>query len=91
MSRKQELDQPNLHQLVKRDNFCILPFVHQYVATTGAVNLCCVADYTDPIEENISTLDKAWTSPAMQESRRRMLNLAVLCATSRASPVIEWL
>lgn len=74
MSRKQDLDQPNLHQLVKRDNFCILPFVHQYVATTGAVNLCCVADYTDPIEENISTLDKAWTSPAMQESRRRMLN-----------------
>ena len=45
----------NLRKQVK-DNpaFCIMPFNHSYVTTTGAANLCCIADWGNPIEANVS-------------------------------------
>tara|TARA_B100001094_G_scaffold254327_1_gene253041 strand:- start:774 stop:2036 length:1263 start_codon:yes stop_codon:yes gene_type:complete len=45
----------NLRKQVK-DNpaFCIMPFNHNYVTTTGSANLCCIADWGNPIEENVA-------------------------------------
>ena len=63
-----------MHQLVKKDNFCVLPFVHQYVATNGAVNLCCVADWDNPVSEHVSDLTTHWTSEKMQKIRQTMLD-----------------
>ena len=49
-----------------------MPFTHQYVTTTGAVNLCCVADYANNLGQ-ITDLSTAWSSPELIAVRERML------------------
>jgi len=72
VQQKQEQDQLNLKQLVKSDNFCVMPFTHQYVTTTGRVNLCCIADYGNDLGA-VSDLKEQWSSPEIVEVRKRML------------------
>ena len=55
MIDKQENKKLNLHQLVRKNKaFCIMPFNHSYVTTNGNANLCCVADFGNPIETDMS-------------------------------------
>jgi len=72
VQQKQEQEQQNLQQLVKSDNFCVMPFTHQYVTTTGRVNLCCIADYGNDLGP-VTNLKEQWSSPEIVEVRKRML------------------
>ncbi|WP_419909870.1 twitch domain-containing radical SAM protein [Hoeflea sp.] len=52
--------------------FCILPWIHQHIATTGAISPCCefdgqVANLSD------STLDEAWNSKQLADVREAFL------------------
>jgi sulfatase maturation enzyme AslB (radical SAM superfamily) len=68
----------NWQQQVRNNpNFCILPFIHAYVGTTGEVNLCCSAEH--PPEDwrpdgQTQTLDKIWTGETYQAIRESFLN-----------------
>lgn len=49
-----------------------MPFTHQYVTTTGRVNLCCIADYGNDLGQ-VDDLEKQWQDPELQRVRARML------------------
>lgn len=68
---------PKWKELAKTNPyFCILPFTHSYITTVGAAGLCCVADWSDPIEENVMGKDisEIWEGEKYQEIRRKMIN-----------------
>ena len=50
-----------------------MPFTHQYVTTTGAVNLCCIADWANPVEERVTDLGTSWEHAELVAVRERML------------------
>ncbi|MFI5347942.1 MAG: twitch domain-containing radical SAM protein [Elusimicrobiota bacterium] len=52
--------------------FCILPWLHQYVATNGRIQSCCLA-IEGVADLKTSTLSRAWNSPGMRGLRRNML------------------
>ena len=60
MSKKYDLDLES--QVKNNPAFCSMPFVHQYIATDGLVNLCCIADYDNPILNKVQghDLQKIW-------------------------------
>ncbi len=62
-------------QIKNNPAFCTMPFTHQYIATDGFVNLCCLADYNFPIVKNVQghDLQEVWESEDMQEVRKTML------------------
>mgnify|MGYP006244693511 FL=1 len=49
-----------------------MPFTHQYITTTGDVNLCCVADYANNLGR-VTDLRTAWNSTELRAVRERML------------------
>ena len=49
-----------------------MPFTHQYVTTTGRVNLCCIADYGNDLGP-VTNLKEQWSSPEIVRVRKRML------------------
>ena len=49
-----------------------MPFTHQYVTTTGRVNLCCIADYANDLG-TVGDLETQWRDPELQRVRARML------------------
>lgn len=61
-------------QLRENPNFCILPFIHAHVGTTGEASLCCVAE-RPPKEwgDGSLSLTEIWTSDYYQEVRKQML------------------
>ena len=73
MSKKYNLDIES--QIKNNPAFCTMPFTHQYIATDGFVNLCCLADYNKPIVKHVQghDLQKVWTSNTMQDIRKKML------------------
>ena len=77
MIEKQENKKLNLQQLVN-DNpaFCIMPFNHAYVTTNGNANLCCIADWGVPVEENVQGKDinKIFQSDTYKQIRQNMLD-----------------
>lgn len=70
---KEENEVQSLSKLAKNKHFCVMPFTHQYVTTTGSVNLCCIADWANPVEDRIMNLDASWRSNTMQTVRAGML------------------
>ena len=60
--------------------FCVYPWVHQMVDTTGSIKLCCVAD--DPTDKvsgqnmhvNKQSLSEAWNSEYMVSVRERLIS-----------------
>ena len=72
---KKKLDLNFESQIANNPKFCVMPFTHQYVATDGFVNLCCLADYNQPIVKHVGghDLQEVWTSDTMQEIRKNML------------------
>jgi len=69
--------QYSLKSLVKNNPaFCVMPFTHNYVTTTGSSNLCCVADWGNPIVDNVQgkSLQDIWTNETMQQVRQDMLD-----------------
>lgn len=56
--------------------FCIMPFNHSYVTTTGSANLCCIADWGDPIEADVSgkSLLDIFRGDEYKRIRTNMLN-----------------
>lgn len=56
------------------DTFCMLPWVHLYVNTTGDVYSCCTAKYEYPIG-NVKTqnINDIWNSPNLKQLRKEML------------------
>jgi sulfatase maturation enzyme AslB (radical SAM superfamily) len=76
MTEKQENKRLNLQQQVKNNPaFCIMPFNHSYVTTTGNANLCCVADWGNPVEENVvgKDLNEIFRGEAYRSIRQNML------------------
>ena len=73
MSKKYDLDLES--QVKNNPAFCSMPFVHQYIATDGLVNLCCIADYDNPILNKVQghDLQKIWTGNEMLYVRKKML------------------
>lgn len=76
---KKTLEEPvlNLRKQVKNNPaFCIMPFNHSYVTTTGAANLCCIADWGDPIEADVSgkSLLDIFRGEEYKRIRTNMLN-----------------
>jgi|TARA_B110000285_G_C15122809_1_gene618227 MoaA/NifB/PqqE/SkfB family radical SAM enzyme len=63
-------------QVKSNPAFCIMPFTHTYVTTTGASNLCCIANWGTPVVENVqgTDLQDIWTSDDMQKIRQDMLD-----------------
>jgi len=63
-------------QIKTNPHFCMLPFTHMHVTTSGAVNACCVANYEFPIISDVKdkTLQDIWVSSEYQDIRRAMLN-----------------
>ena len=68
ISKTKELDKNNPY-------FCILPFNHMHIRTDGKVNLCCVADWKNPLSEDITKDDmhNIWTGQKYQQIRKDML------------------
>lgn len=74
MKHNKENAKLNWQQQIKENpNFCILPFIHAFVGTTGESHLCCVAE--NPPEEwrTSSNLDKIWADKHYQSVRKAML------------------
>lgn len=75
MSQNKENVKLNWQQLKKENsNFCILPFIHAYVGTTGESNLCCSAEH--PPEEwrgADRSLPNIWTGEYYQSIRKSMV------------------
>ena len=63
-------------QVKNNPYFCILPFNHLHIGTTGNANLCCVANYLHPIETNMSgkTVEDIWYSKEYKNIRQTMLD-----------------
>lgn len=77
MTETQENNPLNLQQLIKNNPaFCIMPFNHIYVTTTGNANLCCVADWGNPVTENVQgkDLNRVFQSDTYKKIRENMLN-----------------
>jgi MoaA/NifB/PqqE/SkfB family radical SAM enzyme len=75
MSPTNENEKFNWRQQVKNNpNFCILPFIHAFVGTTGESNLCCVAEYPPEEWRGSGNLSKIWTDEHYQAMRNAMLN-----------------
>lgn len=59
------------------DSFCILPWVHTFVSTTGDYRLCCVSKLKNDshYKQKIlnTTLQEWWNSEEMKSVRRQML------------------
>jgi sulfatase maturation enzyme AslB (radical SAM superfamily) len=59
--------------------FCVLPWIHSYIATDGVAGLCCFAPeaLTTPDGRGLNiqrdTLAEMFHSPAMEDARRAML------------------
>jgi sulfatase maturation enzyme AslB (radical SAM superfamily) len=61
-------------QIKDNEHFCILPFTHTYVSTTGDVNLCCVADWRTPVDNIIdNNITDIWTDSEYQSVRTQMI------------------
>ena len=76
MTEKQENKKLNLQELVKNNSaFCIMPFNHSYVTTNGNANLCCIADWGNPIEENVigKDINSIFQSDKYKQVRKNML------------------
>ncbi|MDA4848385.1 twitch domain-containing radical SAM protein [Hoeflea poritis] len=52
--------------------FCILPWINQHIATTGAISPCCEFD-GDVANLSQSSLNEAWNSNALEEIRNAFL------------------
>lgn len=50
---------------------CLAPWVHAYVHTSGARELCCIAE--ESAEPRVMTREEFWNSPYMKEARQKML------------------
>jgi len=58
----------------EKSNFCILPFIHAYVGTTGESHLCCVAEHPPEEWRESGNLDDIWTDEHYQTVRQQMLD-----------------
>lgn len=74
--KEKKLVYNNWHKHIDNKNFCILPFTHMNVGTSGEALLCCVAYGDKPIDQNISGKDinDIWTGEEYQKIRQDMLN-----------------
>ena len=75
MNQNKENAKLNWQQQIKENpNFCILPFIHRFVGTTGESHLCCVAEYPPEAWRESSDLNALWTDENYQSVRRAMLD-----------------
>ena len=68
----------SLSKLAKNKHFCVMPFTHQYVTTTGAVNLCCIADWANPVEDRVTDLGTSWEHAELVARERMLADLQPL-------------
>lgn len=57
---------------MKKDVFCLAPWVHSHINLSGKRALCCFAKSFEGLEE--LPLEDFWNSDLMKESRLRMIN-----------------
>lgn len=63
------------HLLNKSDTFCMLPWMHLNIATSGDIRPCCVSNSSHPVgDSRTDTLEEAFNSPQMRQLRLDMIN-----------------
>ena len=63
--------------MIDKDNktFCIFPWIHQHVTTSGDVLPCCTANYKTPLGNiNNNTIEEIWNNENYRQLRYNMLN-----------------
>lgn len=61
--------------LEESDTFCMLPWVHLYVNTTGDVYSCCTAKYEYPVgHTGKNKIEEIWNSEEIKQLRKEMLS-----------------
>jgi sulfatase maturation enzyme AslB (radical SAM superfamily) len=62
-------------QVKENDAFCIMPFNHMHVGTDGHAKLCCIADWKNPLSDDITSVSMRdlWKSETYQQIRKDML------------------
>lgn len=59
----------------KSKTFCIYPWIHQYVGTTGDVKPCCVFEHNDELGNlKNNTLEEIWNNDDTKKLRLKLLN-----------------
>lgn len=51
-------------------SFCVLPWFHQVIGTTGELRVCC---YMDQGHDTVDNLENAWNNDYMRDLRARMM------------------
>jgi len=61
-------------ELFNNPSFCIMPWIHQYINTTGDVYPCCTAKYDFPLGNvRTNTIEEVWNSEEYKQLRLNML------------------
>jgi MoaA/NifB/PqqE/SkfB family radical SAM enzyme len=66
----------NYNKIIKKyqDTYCVLPWMHLYIGTTGDVLPCCMADQNLPLGNVFNnSIDKIMTSSSAQQLKLNML------------------
>lgn len=64
------------YQTQNNPHFCILPFSHFHIGTTGDAKLCCMAKWQLPVEKSVvgHSLIDIWTGNEYRRLRAQMIN-----------------
>ena len=70
----EDLRNDQIHQLMKSDVFCMIPWIHMHAFPNGQAYPCCLSDSHYPIGHlHKNTIEEVWNQDAYKTMRKNML------------------